>query len=336
MGKALHRDDRLDYLKGSCVLVMVVYHVVSMAAAYYRVEPVLSRLHFIHAGFLFISGTLVGGYYTARLAAGQAATVYWRLVLRGLKLCGVFLLLNVAVYASGMGYSFAQLRQIDSGGEVLRMLLLQPRGSLMAGEILWEIGLFLAVIAPLIVLLPMWCFYGIAVALWLAGLWGHIPFFLSIGTLGILTGWYLRDRDYGRVFQSKYVGTTVVGVWLLYLVYVVPVIQISIRIPTTAVAIATAEIILWLSLFTLLYQSRILRSADKYCRLYGKYTLVAYCLQLGTARVVAHVFHPEDFLLYCAAATVINVVAMHWVLRTIDAARGRSWIIDRGYRTVFV
>ncbi len=337
MNRLPERDHRLDFIKGSCVLFMVLYHVVSMASAVYGAKPVLNRLRFVHASFLFISGWLVGSYYASRVASGQAGplAVYRRLVIRGLKLCGLFLLLNVAVYVSGMGYSFATLRQLDSVGEVLWLLFVEPRGSLMAGEVLWEIGLFLVVIAPLIVLLPIWCFCLIGAVLWIAGLWGHVPFFLCIGTFGILAGWHLRSDHWDKVLRNKFVGAACVITWLLYLVFVLPIIRISSQVPLLAVVISVGEILLWFTIFIIVFHSRVLSGAGRCCECYGKYTLVAYCCQLIIARVIANAYQPESFIVYCGVAMIINVLAMHWVLRSIDVARKRSWIVDHSYRAIF-
>jgi hypothetical protein len=335
MDRVLQRDHRLDYLKGSCVLIMVLYHIMSMAVVRYNVDPVLSRLHFIHASFLFLSGVLVGQYYAVRVAEGQAVAVCRRLVIRGLRLCCLFLVLNVTVYASGMGYSLAELHQLDSVGEVARMLFLHPRGSLMAGEILWEIGLFLAAIAPLIALLPIRYFCLVGVALWIAGFWGRIPFFLSIGTWGILSGWYLRNRDYGKILRSRPIVAACIGIWLLYLVYVVQVVQISKQIPLLAMPLSMVEILSWFALFLIFHQSQVLPLVGRYCGFYGRYTLVAYCFQLILARVVAKAFHPDDFPSYFVIALVVYLLAMHWVLRAIDWAREKNWLVDHTYKVIF-
>jgi hypothetical protein len=335
MDKILKRDQQLDYIKGNCVLIMLLYHVMSMAVAYYDVEPMLRRLNFIHASFLFISGWLVGSYYAAKVTDGQAKAVYRRLLVRGLKLCCLFLVINIAMYVLGMGYSVARLREVGSVGKLLRILFLQPRGNLMAGEILWEIGLFLAVIAPIIALQRIWIFYPIGALLWIAGLWGVIPFFMSIGTLGIIAGWHLRNKEYGKVLRNKFVCVAFIGVWLLYLIYVLPVTKIGVMIPQLSIAIWMIEIVLWFAIFIILFQSKILPFLDKYFNFWGNYTLMAYCSQLVIARVITKVFHPDDFIVYCCVALVLNILAMHWVLRVIDLARRKSWIINNGYKLVF-
>ena len=66
----LQRDYQLDDIKGSCVLIMLLYHVISMAASYYDVKLILRRLNFIHASFLFISGWLVGSHYLPKVSDG--------------------------------------------------------------------------------------------------------------------------------------------------------------------------------------------------------------------------------------------------------------------------
>lgn len=333
--KILQRDHQLDYIKGSCVLIMLLYHVISMAATYYDVGPMLRRLNFIHASFLFISGWLVGSYYSHKVSNGQVIAVYWRLSVRGLKLCGLFLVINFAMYTANIGYSFSKLSEIGSVSETLEIFFLRPRGSLMAGEILWEIGLFLTLITPIITLQRIWLFYPIALALWIAGLWMVIPFFMSIGTLGIIAGWHLRNKEYSKLFRNKFVAVAFIAIWLLYLIYVLPVTQISRMIPQLAVVISIAEIVLWFAIFIILFKSKIIPFLDKYFEFWGNYTLVAYCSQLVIARVITKVFHPDDFIVYCCVALVLNILVMHWVLRVIDFARKKNRIINSGYKLVF-
>jgi hypothetical protein len=335
MDKILKRNQKLDYIKGSCVLIMLLYHVMSMAASYYDVKSVLSRLNFIHASFLFICGWLVGSYYAAKVTDGQAKAVYRRLLVRGLKLCGLFLVINIVMYTSGIGYSFFKLREIDFISEMRRILFLRSSGSLMAGEIIWLIGLFLTLIAPIIALQRIWLFYPIGATLWIAGLWSVIPFFMSIGTLGIIAGWNLRNKDYSKALQNKFVAVALIVVWLLYLIYVLPVKQIGVLIPQLSIAIWMVEIVLWFAVFIILFQFKILPFLDKYFIFWGRYTLMAYCSQLVIARVITTIFHPENFILYFCVALVLNILAMHWVLRLIDFARRKSWIVNSGYKLVF-
>jgi len=112
MDKILQRDHQLDYIKGSCVLIMLLYHMMSMAAAHYDVEPFLRHLNFVHASFIFISGWLVGSYYATKVSNGQAITVYRRLLVRGLKLIGLFLVVNIVMY----NWTFANLKNWTPNG----------------------------------------------------------------------------------------------------------------------------------------------------------------------------------------------------------------------------
>ena len=331
----LKRDLQLDYVKVSCVLIMLLYHVMSMAARHYEVEPFLLRLKFIHASFLFISGWLVGSYYATKVSDGQPITVYWRFVTRGLKLCGLFVIINIVMYTSNIGYSFSKLGGISSIREALKILFLRLSGSLMAGEILWEIGLFLILIAPIIALQRIWLFYLIAGVLWIAGLWGVIPFIMSIGTLGIIAGWHLRNKEYGKALKNKFVIVTFIFIWLLYLIYVPPMTKIVRMIPLSAVVFWVAEIVLWFVIFIILFQSKLLSFLDKYFIFWGHYTLMAYCSQLVIARLITTVFSPENFFLYFCVALVLNILAMHLVLCSIDLIRRKNRIINNGYELVF-
>src|ERR1700734_3441984 len=83
----------LDFTKGVLVLVMVLYHWVNYFIGtqwgYYQ------YLRFLTPSFIFITGFMISNVYLSKYAAADPRLPK-RLFTRGLKLLGIFVVLNVA------------------------------------------------------------------------------------------------------------------------------------------------------------------------------------------------------------------------------------------------
>lgn len=93
-GKVPSRIAALDFTKGSLVLFMVFYHWLNYFVAaqgdFYR------YLRFLTPSFIFIAGFLVSNIYFPKYRKGDLK-VPERLLVRGMKILGVFLALNLAI-----------------------------------------------------------------------------------------------------------------------------------------------------------------------------------------------------------------------------------------------
>ena len=84
----------LDFTKGALVLFMVLYHwlnyFVSADGAYYR------YLRFLTPSFIFITGFLISHVYLSKYRITDPRLPR-RLLTRGLKILGIFMLLNLGI-----------------------------------------------------------------------------------------------------------------------------------------------------------------------------------------------------------------------------------------------
>src|ERR1700690_1230692 len=84
------RNSALDFTKGALVLIMVLYHWLN-----YFWGPHDNRyLRFLTPSFIFISGFIISNVYFAKYGVADPQLPK-RLIQRGLKILGVFALLNV-------------------------------------------------------------------------------------------------------------------------------------------------------------------------------------------------------------------------------------------------
>lgn len=94
------RDTAFDAVKGVLVVLMVVYHVLSIAST--AGEEAFRYIRFVSGSFIFISGFVVTRFMFARFAAAPAE-VARRLIWRGAKVLLIFTVLNLAIHVSGFG-----------------------------------------------------------------------------------------------------------------------------------------------------------------------------------------------------------------------------------------
>src|SRR4051812_31970835 len=86
------RDEALDFTKGALVLLMVLYHWINYFIS--REGMVYRYIRFITPSFIFITGFLISQIYLAK-NDGRDARLPKRLLVRGLKLLGIFTVLNL-------------------------------------------------------------------------------------------------------------------------------------------------------------------------------------------------------------------------------------------------
>src|SRR6266404_7039789 len=99
----------LDFTKGALVLIMVLYHWLN-----YFFGPTDNRyLRFLTPSFIFISGFLISNIYLSKYGISDPHLPK-RLIQRGLKVFGVFVLLNVTRILLVRGNFPSQAPSIDS------------------------------------------------------------------------------------------------------------------------------------------------------------------------------------------------------------------------------
>lgn len=327
---AATRDAAFDAVKGVLVVLMIVYHVLSIATT--AGAEAFRYIRFLSGSFIFISGFVVVHFMWERFALAPRDTSL-RLVQRGLKVLLIFAALNLAIQASGFGN--AAKAQLGAQGFVQNAATFFVRGDgrLSSFLILLPIA-YLLMLAPLFMMLaqrgaaPV-CGTLLLVALALAGGWADpapVAGFLLVGLCGLCLGTpVLAERVVGAVRPGLL--ATAVGLLLaLWLAgrYGDPLVFYCIGV--AFVLRFMHDAVRWLP-------GRWLRQAA----LVGRYSLPAYIAQvlliqclfraLGGQRV-----EPDTgtlaFIVTVAAATVALCVLT-------DRLRSRSSVIDRTYRWVF-
>jgi peptidoglycan/LPS O-acetylase OafA/YrhL len=324
------RDAAFDAVRGVLVLLMVVYHVLSIATT--AGAEAFRYLRFLSGSFIFISGFVVVRFGWERFARapGDASL---RLVQRGLKVFLIFAALNLAISASGFGN--AAKSQLDARGlvENAPAIFLHGDGRLSSFLILLPIA-YLLMLAPLFLVLAqrsaaLVCGGLLLVALALAaGLADPAPVagFLLVGLSGLCLGapvLALRPIGAAPAGLPKILAGLVLALWLAGR-YGGPLVFYCIGVAAVVLLMAEALRALpgrWLDLAALV----------------GRYSLLAYIAQILLIQcllraLVGQRADPDArtfvLILGVAAATVALCVLT-------ERLRSRSAVIDRTYRWVF-
>lgn len=139
------RDTAFDAVKGVLVVLMVVYHALSIAST--AGAEAFRYIRFISGSFIFISGFVISRFMSARFAAAPGATTR-RLVTRGAKVLLIFTALNLAIHASGFGNAAKRHLGIEGFVSNAASIYLVGDGTMSSFLILLPIA-YLMVIAPL-------------------------------------------------------------------------------------------------------------------------------------------------------------------------------------------
>ncbi|MFZ0825992.1 MAG: acyltransferase family protein [Verrucomicrobiia bacterium] len=325
------RNQALDFTKGVLVLFMVLYHwinyFVSTEGYFYR------YLRFITPSFIFITGFLITQVYLAKYDRGDLR-VPKRLLQRGLKLLALFTLLNVGAGlvagrnhhgpSLGLGSSAADLFHVyvSGGGQGAIFQVLVPISYLLVlcgGLLLARAWFHYSVYAVSAAL-----FVGIFV-LDLAGLLSGNLELIGIGFLAIFLGSVRTERIDGLAAHWGWI-------LLAYLAYLVAVSIWGVVYPLQVAGVCLSLMLIYLagtkSSGQGAVQNRIL--------LLGRYSLLAYIVQIVVLQLLRRGMHPADLgsgmlvtsLFLATALTDITVEA-------VEFGRKQSTALDSLYRAVF-
>ena len=330
------RNPALDFTKGALVLFMVLYHwlnyFVSAQGFYYR------YLRFLTPSFIFITGFIVSHIYLAKYGAASRM-LPGRLLLRGVKLLGIFLLLNAvrAMVMPGSGISnvlsvewltsnlapfLATENQMAGSGRSAAFLILIPISYLLlssAGLVLFGRlhnyaihvvgGLFLA-------------------GVFLLNLLGAKNAFLelvSVGLLGVLLG-YVSADVIANMTRHPYLFLTA------YLGYLIAITSWDIIYPLQVVGVFLTVVLI----YTLGARDHEPGWFVQQVILLGKYSLFGYITQiailqllrrgLGTWGLETAGLVTSFFAAF--ALTLLSVIVA-------DYARAKFAVVDSMYKAVF-
>jgi hypothetical protein len=327
---AKNRIEALDFTKGALVLFMVLYHWLN-----YFIGPggiTYRFLRFLPPSFIFITGFLISNAYLSRYTATDSR-ISKRLLVRGFKILGLFVALNVAIglLVTGFGnLSIVNYLAVFVSGNVHIVGV----GKAVAFYILVPISYLLFLSA--ILLIPYrffkYTFHVVlllcVVAILVLSVLGYRSNNLELVTVGLL-GLSLGFSPVEKI--NSYVGHTLP----LVAAYICYTAILCFWEPNFLVH--TAGVCLTVMLLYLLGSARVTGSlVGKQIILLGRYPLFAYIVQIAILQAMRRALVFVDLgigqlvLTFVAAAalTLLSVIVLDWI-------RERSPVADGFYKFIF-
>ena len=329
-GSSSNRNVALDFTKGALVLFMVLYHWLNYFHGLHG--SIYRYLRFLPPSFIFITGFLISNAYLAKYDLGDSRLPK-RLLLRGLKILGLFILLNII---SGFLLTGFENFNIDSFVAVFGTgnVLVVGVGKAAAFYILVPISYLLLLSAILLIICRIYKYtFYVVCALFLLGIFGLdlVGFksanleLVTIGLLGLILG-YTPIHKINAFVRHPY---------LIAAAYICYTIAITFWEPNYPLQIAGVCLTLML-VYQLGTVSSETQGVGKLIVLVGKYSLFGYIAQVAILRLLRGALRYTDLntallvlsFVVALALTVLAVVAL-------DRARSKSVTVDRVYKEIF-
>ena len=326
----------LDFTKGALVLIMVFYHwanyFIGLEWPYYR------YLRFLSSSFIFITGFMISHIYLSKYAAADPR-LSKRLVTRGVKLMGIFLVLNaardLAIPILGTGVTAQSVPSLQDLFTIFISGNFTVTGNKLVSFTILVVISYVLMFSGM--LMPVfnrykYTFHVVCLLLLLsiailkvfeAG--SYNLEFITIGMLGVVAGFTPIQR-LNEIVGHRYV------LVLAYICYTVAISIWNVPFPLLLVGVALNLMVL--------YAVGISRSetgvAMNEVILLGKYSLLGYISQVAILQILSAVFHHIN--LGSAVLPVSFVAACVLTIATVEVvnrARARSGSMDRLYKAVF-
>lgn len=356
------RIDALDCAKGMLVLLMVLYHWIDYFIGIHY-EP-MRYLRFVTPSFILLAGFLISHFYIVKYDLNETL-VAKRLALRGLKIIGIFLLLNASIIMiftplslkNAEGYRLLQVlvdvfiwgNVVQNGmGKVASFFVLVPIGYLLflsAGLLSIQRLLFRSTpkrirtahssfeYAPMERIERTKWLFATTLAMCLAAILcfyiqeaeSNTLELLAIGLLGVMLGFV--PFDYICCFSNH-----PYRLFVLYTVYLGTISVWNVTFPLQIMGVCLSVIVL-LVIGTRCNSNK---AVCGYLLLLGRYSLFGYIAQVVLIYALSRVLLPMDLGAIQLAASLlltvtITVVSVTWV----DHARRMSTIFNKLYQGVF-
>jgi peptidoglycan/LPS O-acetylase OafA/YrhL len=331
------RIPALDFTKGALVLIMVLYHWLN-----YFVGPggdMYRYLRFLTPSFIFITGFLISNVYLAKYQLSDSRVPY-KLVIRGLKILGLFVLLNLArsLLLGGYGAREMLLEQLSAS----RIMAIYGTGNVFISGIGKVAAFYILVPIAYLLILSGWL-------LLMSRFYKHIfhavgTFFLlcifimqlngfksanlelvTIGLLGVICG-YVAIKRINSLVRRPYV------VILAYCCYLIAISVWNVTFPLQVIGVCLS--------LALIYRLGTAKDEDgiltRVVILLGKYSLFGYIAQIAVLQVLrrglgAANLGPAVLGISFLSALVLTVT----VVEVVDRARARATVVNRLYAAVF-
>lgn len=334
-GSKADRIPALDFTKGALVLIMVLYHWIN-----YFYGPHDNRyLRFLTPSFIFITGFIISNVYMKKYDISDRH-LPWRLLERGLKLLGVFIVLNVTRSLLVRG-SFQE--QLSSAASPFNSLIdVYVMGSGVGGGQAKAVAFFilvpisyLLILSPLLIVLSRFyryafhaacllCLLGI-VLLDAQGLQGPNLELLSIGLMGVIIG-YAPIEKVNALVRHAY--------WLTfaYILYLA-----AITLWNVTYSLQVAGVYLSLMVIYLLGQQSGKPGKTRACIvLLGKYSLFGYIAQIAILQLLHLGLHHIGSLILIRGLSFVLAFALTIIsVELLSRLRAGSAVVDTFYKAIF-
>jgi hypothetical protein len=325
-----NRNEAIDFTKGALVLFMVLYHWL----VYFRgpFGLIFRYLRFLPPSFIFITGFLISNAYLAKYKITDPRLPK-RVAIRGLKVMGVFLFLNLLI-----SFLFTGFRTLNGANFfavfVTGNVFVAGFGKAAAFYILVPISYLLLLSALLLIvcrfyrhtfyLVCLLCVVGNFV-LNFEGIASSNLELLTIGLLGLILG-YTPIEKINSFLKYPYL------IVAAYLCYAVTITVREPNYPLQIVGVCLTLMVIYLA-GTSISRPAVVRNQ---IILLGRYPLFGYIVQIAILQILRRSLHGFDLetgllTLTFLAAVVLTVLAVF----AVDRVRTRSLFIDRFYKSIF-
>jgi peptidoglycan/LPS O-acetylase OafA/YrhL len=327
------RIPALDFTKGVLVLFMVLYHWLNYFVG--SEGDVYKYLRFLTPSFIFITGFLISHVHCAKYGAGNPR-LSARLLLRGLKILGLFILLNLLISVllpnASIGNIFTGHPSVNLDSVFITGNALYGIGKATAFNVLVPISYLLLISALLMLSRSItYSFYIIGSVLLLCMVLigtGSVHSanleLLTIGLLGLIFGY--TPNVLRKVVEHPY------AIILAYAAYLAVITVRDVSFPLQVVGVCLTLMLIYIVGAKHGDSGRI----QRHILVLGKYSLFAYVSQIAILqllhRTLAHGnLGLGQLLLSLLAGLALTVI----VTEIVDRVRPQFMIVDVFYRTVF-
>ncbi len=336
-GGTTNRIPAFDFIKGALVLFMVLYHWLNYF--YAPQGEIYKYLRFLTPSFIFVTGFLISYIHLHKYGLGNPKLPK-RLFLRGLKLLGIFVLLNVLISLLFPDSSITTLLFERSSLADLEAIFLSGNvyvygiGKVAAFTILVPIGYLLMVSALLLFECKFFKYtFHVVCGLFLLcillldlyGIHSTNLELLTIGLLGVVVG-YTSDTNINTLVNYKYV------IALAYCAYLGAITIWDVPFPLRVAGVCLTVMLIYIPGAKGGEPGRVRR----HVLVLGKYSLFGYISQIAILqllhRALTHINRGATVLVVSFVAgfafTMISVEVVDW-------ARRKSSALDWFYRAIF-
>jgi peptidoglycan/LPS O-acetylase OafA/YrhL len=334
VGRNTERIPALDFTKGALVLIMVLYHWLN-----YFIGPKGSfyeYLRFLPPSFIFITGFLISHVYLSKYKA-EDLRLPRRLMVRGLKIVGIFISLNAIISLLIPGFPRGRVLFDNFSVSTLRAIFVTgnfDNGRPAAFYVLLPIGYLLILSAGLLAASRFYRgIFHVTGLLFMLGIFalsldglksGNLEL-LTIGLLGVSVG-YIPIRKINGFLRYRY------ALVVAYVGYTIAITVWNAGYPLQVVGVCLTLMLIYL-LGALSGESGMVQES---VILLGKYSLVGYIAQIAILQLLRRSSRNMEQGAWVLSLSFLVAVALTLLtVEAVDRMRAEAKAVDRVYKVFF-